>query len=98
MTAGTKFYQQKLPAWRPNLSSASTTIPSMIVVGLVYICIGMAIHYTSNGVREAFFQHVVVIGAIPSLDAVDSDDRKVSVVQQCLFHVVDEVMLLFEGE
>ena len=48
--AGTKFYQQKLPAWRPSLTSASTTIPSMIVIGLVYICIGMAIHYTANGV------------------------------------------------
>jgi len=50
MSAGTLFYQQKLPAWRPNITSASTTIPCMIVIGLVYICIGMAIHYTSTGV------------------------------------------------
>ena len=49
---GTKFYQQKLPAWRPNLTSASTTIPTMIVIGLLFICIGMAVHYTSNGVSE----------------------------------------------
>ena len=54
---GTQFYQQKLPAWRPNLASASTTIPSMIVIGLVFICVGMAIHYTSVEVSEVTVEY-----------------------------------------
>ncbi|PAV90273.1 hypothetical protein WR25_14279 [Diploscapter pachys] len=43
--------QQKLPAWQPILT-ASTVIPTVFAVGIIFIPIGIALFLASNSVKE----------------------------------------------
>uniref|UniRef100_A0A1I7WCZ5 Cell cycle control protein 50A n=1 Tax=Heterorhabditis bacteriophora TaxID=37862 RepID=A0A1I7WCZ5_HETBA len=43
--------QQKLPAWQPILT-ASTVIPTVIGIGIIFIPIGIALFLASNSVQE----------------------------------------------
>lgn len=53
--SGTTFYQQRLSAWRPDFTSAGTTIPTIIVIGLAFIGIGLVVRRTTNGVITMHF-------------------------------------------
>ncbi|CAI2351351.1 unnamed protein product [Caenorhabditis sp. 36 PRJEB53466] len=43
--------QQKLPAWQPILT-ASTVIPTVIAIGVIFIPIGVALYLAANSVQE----------------------------------------------
>ena len=45
----TAFTQQRLPAWQPMLS-AGIVIPGFVVIGLVFIGIGVALFVTSRSI------------------------------------------------
>uniref|UniRef100_A0A914RGP1 Transmembrane protein 30A n=1 Tax=Parascaris equorum TaxID=6256 RepID=A0A914RGP1_PAREQ len=47
----TKLRQQKLPAWQPILT-ASSVIPTIFVIGIVFLPIGIALFLASDGVQE----------------------------------------------
>ncbi|XP_007892977.1 cell cycle control protein 50B [Callorhinchus milii] len=47
----TAFTQQRLPAWQPILS-AGYVLPLFIVFGLIFIGIGLGLHFTSNSIME----------------------------------------------
>lgn len=46
----TAFTQQRLPAWQPMLS-AGIVIPGFLVIGLVFIGIGVALFVTSQSIQ-----------------------------------------------
>lgn len=46
----TAFKQQRLPAWQPIIT-AQTALPVFLVIGIVFIPIGIGLVVTSNGVR-----------------------------------------------
>ncbi|EJW81832.1 hypothetical protein WUBG_07257 [Wuchereria bancrofti] len=46
--ADTKLRQQKLPAWQPILT-ASTVIPTVFGIGIVFLPIGVALLLASQG-------------------------------------------------
>lgn len=46
----TAFTQQRLPAWQPMLS-AGIVIPGFVVIGLVFIGIGVALFVTSQSIQ-----------------------------------------------
>lgn len=49
--ADTAFKQQRLPAWQPIIT-AQTALPVFLVIGIVFIPIGIGLVVTSNGVLE----------------------------------------------
>jgi hypothetical protein len=46
----TAFKQQRLPAWQPIIT-ANTALPVFLIIGLIFIPIGVGLVITSNGVR-----------------------------------------------
>ncbi|VDM38465.1 unnamed protein product [Toxocara canis] len=49
--ADTKLRQQRLPAWQPILT-ASSVIPAIFAVGIIFLPIGVALFLASEGVQE----------------------------------------------
>ncbi|KAK6059253.1 / CDC50 family protein, LEM3 family [Cooperia oncophora] len=49
--SASKLRQQQLPAWQPILT-ASTVIPTVIGIGVIFIPIGVALYLASEGVNE----------------------------------------------
>uniref|UniRef100_A0A914W5U8 Cell cycle control protein n=1 Tax=Plectus sambesii TaxID=2011161 RepID=A0A914W5U8_9BILA len=47
----TRLRQQKLPAWQPILT-ASTVIPAIFAIGIIFLPIGVALYLASDGVYE----------------------------------------------
>lgn len=47
----TKLRQQKLPAWQPILT-ATTVIPAVFAVGIIFIPIGIALLLASSGGKQ----------------------------------------------
>lgn len=46
----TAFTQQRLPAWQPMLS-AGIVIPGFVVIGLIFIGIGIGLFVTSQSIQ-----------------------------------------------
>lgn len=49
--ADTKLRQQKLPAWQPILT-ASTVIPTVFGIGVVFLPVGVALFLASQGGKK----------------------------------------------
>ncbi|VDK71984.1 unnamed protein product [Litomosoides sigmodontis] len=59
----TKLRQQKLPAWQPILT-ASTVIPTVFGIGVVFLPIGVALFLASQGVKESITDYTTC--SVPS--------------------------------
>ena len=54
----TAFRQQRLPAWQPVLTAGSV-LPAFLLIGLLFIPIGIGLFVTSNNIKE--FQVLVLV-------------------------------------
>ncbi|KAL3982165.1 Cell cycle control protein 50A [Acanthocheilonema viteae] len=59
----TKLRQQKLPAWQPILT-ASTVIPTIFGIGVIFLPIGVALFLASQGVKESITDYTTC--SVPS--------------------------------
>ncbi|XP_060939178.1 cell cycle control protein 50B [Limanda limanda] len=86
----TAFTQQRLPAWQPMLS-AGIVIPGFVVIGLVFIGIGVALFVTSRSITVLEIDYTGVDKDSPCFKCSDSDAK------DCVCEVDFNIDTLFEG-
>ncbi|XP_062254168.1 cell cycle control protein 50B [Platichthys flesus] len=86
----TAFTQQRLPAWQPMLS-AGIVIPGFVVIGLVFIGIGVALFVTSRSITVLEIDYTGVDKDSPCFKCSDPD------IKNCPCTVDFTIDTLFEG-
>nr|XP_019953623.1 PREDICTED: cell cycle control protein 50A-like [Paralichthys olivaceus] len=86
----TAFTQQRLPAWQPMLS-AGIVIPGFVIIGLVFIGIGVALFVTSQSITVLEIDYTGVEKNSPCFQCSNTD------VKNCVCKVEFSIDKLFEG-
>ncbi|XP_035024892.1 cell cycle control protein 50B [Hippoglossus stenolepis] len=86
----TAFTQQRLPAWQPMLS-AGIVIPGFVVIGLVFIGIGVALFVTSRSITVLEIDYTGFDKNSPCFKCTDTD------VKDCVCKMDFPIDTLFEG-
>ncbi|CAL9686620.1 unnamed protein product [Knipowitschia caucasica] len=87
----TAFTQQRLPAWQPMLS-AGIVIPLFVLVGLIFIGIGVALFVTSRGLQVIELDYTGVEQNSPCFSCSDPISKK-----NCNCTLTFSLEKLFEG-
>lgn len=82
---GTKFKQQKLPAWQPVLS-ATTVLPVLLAVGLCFIPLGIAFIVVTNAVKEKVIDYTSC-SPDPGSNKTCSEVLEQNISENCFCHV-----------
>ncbi|XP_053192327.1 cell cycle control protein 50B [Scomber japonicus] len=87
----TAFTQQRLPAWQPMLS-AGIVIPGFVVIGLVFIGIGVALFVTSQSIQVMEIDYTGIDTSSPCFKCSDPNASK-----KCVCQLDFNIDTLFKG-